>query len=310
MKTRAHHFGEERPLLLLSHPADRLAQSFRAFAEKQGLSVWQPRRIDDFGWSFGIDGGERSLTFTRFDTGQSFTSSELLGIFCHGQPPLDPARTEDGADRRYAMIEYSNALWPIWENASCPVVGQPPPTSTPLLFNFGVEARIEMRRLGLPAAPDTLVSFERLAARADIDPARTRLTRSGRYSSVLARHALSGELPFSEPAMLGSEMVVATPLGDSDPRMVLSFGGDAFTLAPRDDGPPTVENAPEPEVLALVQRVRERLPTPLFLMSAVRGQAGWVITKLSLQLPFWMVDLVADWLHPRLYGHFTGEVLS
>jgi hypothetical protein len=298
-----------RPVLILAHPADWAVARFTAYAQGIGLPVWQPRTLEEIGWSFVIDGDRRLVRLDDLAGGRSWTVAGLGGLWYQSMPPLAPAQHLDEADRTYAAVEFNNATWALWSEAACPIMGLPPTHCPPHVFDFGIEARVTLRQLGLPVLSDRVGTLEHIRDELRQVPAgRVRITRAGRYSTVWLADALSGPLPPGEPPLEPAELLAATVADEGSLRVVMHFDGEIFGVdAGRDRGPIPIRPDERAPLAALVDRVRDVAHTRFGIVYACREQGRWVVARLALQVPFWLVNLCEGWLFPRLAGAFTAD---
>ncbi len=295
-------------VLIFAHPEDPLTSRFKHFAAGYGLSTWQPATLEEIGWSFSLEHSRRSLDIHDLRRGHRWPVAKMAGIWFQSMPPLAAYAKLDEVDRRYVTAEFKSSTRLLWHEAECPVVGQPRSTCPWGLFDFGLESRVQIRQLGLPALADQIGSLSSLrASLGNTSATHVRITRTVGASSFWLTNAHVPDQSAAEPD-IGSELVAATITDRRPTRIAVHAGMDTLVIEVDENGHPSpvIEDDETRAIRTISQRVQKVTGTRVGVTYFGHGGEGWAIARVSLQIPYWLNEIVTPWLFPRLVTIFTA----
>ena len=301
-------FGGPALVLMLAHPDDPVAIGFSKYASGRGLEIWQPKHLDDIAWSYKLD---YDVEFCDRSSGRRWQSCELAGIWFQSWPPLTTIQNLGERDRRYVLAELNSSMRAIWNAAQCVAIGHTWTVAS--IIDFGLESRIELRRLGLPTLVDHIGSFQFLRTTlATFDPEHVWITRtqggSAWLSDMLTDTRLRDKLDFSE-----DELMAATVTDNRHACAVLHVGADVLVVKIEGDTmgwtspQEKAKRALPSRTKSITQSLRALTGAPVGVTYFARQQERWKVARMSLQIPHWLNDSAACWLYPRLVNVFTNS---
>gem|GEM_PF-5611056 len=299
-------------MLVFANPADPITAGFARFAADRGLVVWQPEQVEDVAWSFHLEGSGRSLEIADRRSGQLWTAEDLAGIWYQSLPPVAGREDLSERDWRYVAAELGGATRVIWNEAPCPVVGQPPAACPSGIFDLGLESRIQLRRLGLPVLRDWVGTLARLqtALRATaMEQVRVTCFADSRtfWLSDLFTATSGDDHPGAPWQKFADEPLAATVTDGRSSRIAVYVDGEILVVEVGCDGLPRLASVDDDtrEIERVVQRVRKLTSTRVGITYLGHHTGRWQLARVSLQIPYWLADLITPWLFPRLFTIFS-----
>jgi hypothetical protein len=299
----ANGTGTSGQVLIFARPEDPVTLAFARYARKRGLTTWQPRHIEEISWSFHLDDGSRRVEIVDRCANRSWKSGDLAGIWYQSMPPLATETELEERDRRYIEAEYNAATRVLWHEAACVVVGQPPSSTPREIFDFGLESRVHLRRLGLPTLTDHIGTLASLTAELKKVPADlVRISRTDGSTSAW----LSQLIDRPEKSENNAEELMAATVTDGQPARVAVHIDDEVAVAEVDlDGSlRPVER--DGDIEAISRHVREMTGTRMGVTFLGLESGEWRIARISLQIPYWLREIVEEWFFPRLFELFLS----
>ena len=288
------------PLVILAQEDDPYAALVRVAAEKHVGSVWQPRALDDVAW--GVDPqGDADPTLIDRASGQRWQSGDLRGVWFQSYPTLRSARDLDTRTRSYVSAEIAASLACFREEARCTTVGLPP-IDLPILLS-GIQARVEMRRVGITVLADELVANSgqsNAAPQSDPSADRQWLIRSGGTSGWAADRSMSAGAE-------GSTTWASTLLDDRRVLAVVWIGSQVRTVQ-MDGSDLLIVNAHDlSDVVSAALTLTRMSQSPVGVTLFARQSGRWLVSRHSLHVPYWLFASLESWICDPLLELFAGR---
>lgn len=300
--------GDDRVIVILAHPDDPVTARFADYARWHGRAVWQPASLADFGCSIVFDGGWPSFILHDRPHNRRWSDAHVAGLWYQAMPPLPDTVELTDRDRSYMAAEFAGMAALLWQGARCPVIGQPPWTLASGLFDAGLESRIHLRRLGLPAVAERVGPFSSFTGASVIPSRRVRIVSADAATSFWL---MSPDGHRDDAYLESGEIVAGIEADESAARVAVQIGSDVIVVSLDRAGGASLagEDGDFRQIVDIVTRVQKRIATPVFVCYFVRQAGLWLLTRLSLQLPYWLADLAAEWMLSRLLVVFSEASL-
>lgn len=299
-------------VLIFAHADDPVTSRFASYAADRGVFTWQPANLEDIAWSFCLEAASHSLELHDRHTGCLVPIETLAGIWFQSMPPLMAHKHLDPRDRRYVASEFNSSARLLWHQAPCPVIGQPPSACPPGIFDFGLESRVQLRRLGIPALADRVGSLSSLRASLSsnsIPDDCVRITRTDGASSFWLSELRTVNAPVSELEPGIDELLAATITDRRPARIAVHVDSEVLVVEIDNDGLPLLLSQDEAtqEIQAIARSVYSLTGARVGVTYFGHQQDGWMVARASLQIPYWLIDPVAPWLFPRVLDLFQAS---
>jgi hypothetical protein len=293
-----------RPLLVLAYPDDPVIIRFSEYAVSHGLQIWQPKHLEDLAWSCGLDSEVEIIDRV---SGRRWQSYELAGIWYQASPPFTTLDGFEERDLSYISAEFNSAMLQMWHMARCVVIGQALAATN--LIDFGLESRIELRRLGLPTLTDRIGNLRSLRSALGVtSPENVWITRA-QGASMWLSDILAVDPPDIASALVDGELIASTATDNRQVCVAIHVDSDILVVEVQDG----IARCTSPQdlcvthVKSIVQTIRSLTNARVGVTYLGRQQERWKVARLSLQIPYWLSDTVASWLFPRLLRIFANS---
>jgi len=266
--------------------------------------VWRPKQFEEFGWSFSIDGSARLLQLRDVQSGDQWEAGVLAGIWYQSLPPLATITGAGDRESRYVEAEFAASTRALWQEATCPVVGYPGADCPAGIFDYGLEARAELRRLGVPVLVDRVGTLQACARELEAETAVCAwITPADNSAAAWLSNLRTG----GKPGIKRREPIAATLTDGHLPRFAIYANADILVVKIGSDGSLSRARRDEhtAEIESLVVAINELTGARVGVAYLGHSATGWSIARLSLQLPPWLPDTVMRWLFPRLFAVFS-----